>query len=86
MPYALCPMPARAPHVTEKGYKTDKVSDRNEAVVPVAPQKRAASCSRPVQKTTAAARRDESEFFCHGQQGGKQAIDTYVLLSNSPSF
>jgi hypothetical protein len=20
MPYALCPMPARAPHVTEKGY------------------------------------------------------------------
>ncbi|MEG3954832.1 restriction endonuclease [Microcoleus sp. herbarium2] len=21
MPYALCPMPARAPHVTEKGYK-----------------------------------------------------------------
>jgi len=22
MPYALCPMPARAPHVTEKGYTT----------------------------------------------------------------
>ena len=21
MPYALCPMPARAPHVTEKGYR-----------------------------------------------------------------
>ena len=20
MPYALCPMPARAPHVTDKGY------------------------------------------------------------------
>src|SRR4028119_621753 len=23
MPYALCPMPARAPHVTEKGYIRD---------------------------------------------------------------
>ena len=22
MPYALCPMPARAPHVTEKGYNS----------------------------------------------------------------
>ena len=54
--------------------------------MPVAPQKRAASCSRPVQKTAAAASRDESKFFCHWKQGGKQAIDTYVLLSNSPSF
>jgi hypothetical protein len=26
MPYALCPMPARAPHVTEKGYKQRRVS------------------------------------------------------------
>ena len=23
MPYALCPMPARATHVTEKGYSSD---------------------------------------------------------------
>ncbi len=26
MPYALCPMPARAPHVTEKGYNTQLIS------------------------------------------------------------
>jgi len=24
MPYALCPMPARAPHVTEKGYRRSR--------------------------------------------------------------
>ena len=23
MPYAICPMPARATHVTEKGYSSD---------------------------------------------------------------
>jgi hypothetical protein len=39
-----------------------------------------------VQKTAAAASRDLSEFFCHGQQGGEQALDIYVLLTKIPSF
>ena len=30
MPYALCPMPARAPHVTEKGYS--KSAERVRAI------------------------------------------------------
>jgi hypothetical protein len=48
---------------------------------------RAASCSRQVQKTVAAASRDLSEFFCHWKQGGKQVIDIYVLfLTTIPSF
>jgi hypothetical protein len=28
MPYALCPMPIRAPHVTEKGYIAKYLTDK----------------------------------------------------------
>jgi putative transposase len=33
MPYALCPMPARAPHVTEKGY-INSCSIKQEYIIP----------------------------------------------------
>jgi hypothetical protein len=32
MPYALCPMPARAPHVTEKGYNYQKKELKEAAI------------------------------------------------------
>jgi len=44
MPYALCPMPARAPHVTEKGYTMQSLGSelkRDETTLVLASGKRA---------------------------------------------
>ena len=55
MPYALCPMPARAPHVTEKGYINYCYFSLGNDAMPTnsiaSPPARIAKASKPTTKS-----------------------------------